>query len=285
MNTPATLDLKMSLSTTGEIVNVASEASQVNTTDASVGNPFSETQVRQLPLQTRNVVELLSLQPGVTTDGAVLGAHRDQNNITLDGADVNNNQNSGLVPQATGTGTGGYQGSNANGVMTNAGFNGVLPIPLDSVQEFRVTVAGEGPNLGRSSGGQVALVTKGGTNQLHGSLYEYNRNTWFAANTWFNNHAGVPRQPLVRNQFGASIGGKVIPNRIFYFFNYEQREDASGVSQVRAVPSDTLRAGKFLFNSGGTTQTLQPTDVQNVDPLHPGSRRQHTCGSSVISQG
>ena len=270
VNTPTTLDLKMSLSTNGEIVNVASEASQVNTTDASVGNPFSETQVRQLPLQTRNVVELLSLQPGVTTDGEVLGAHRDQNNITLDGADVNNNQNSGLVPQATGTGTGGYQGSNANGVNANAGFNGVLPIPLDSVQEFRVTVAGEGPNLGRSSGGQVALVTKSGTNQIHGSLYEYNRNTDFAANTWFNNNAGVPRQPLVRNQFGASIGGKIVPNRVFYFFNYEQRQDASGVSQVRAVPSDTLRNGIFQFKSGGVTQTLQQSDIQNVDPLNLG---------------
>ena len=270
VNTPTTLDLKMSLSTNGEIVNVASEASQVNTTDASVGNPFSETQVRQLPLQTRNVVELLSLQPGVTTDGEVLGAHRDQNNITLDGADVNNNQNSGLVPQATGTGTGGYQGSNANGVNANAGFNGVLPIPLDSVQEFRVTVAGEGPNLGRSSGGQVALVTKSGTNQIHGSLYEYNRNTDFAANTWFNNNAGVPRQPLVRNQFGASIGGKIVPNRVFYFLNYEQRQDASGVSQVRAVPSDTLRNGIFQFKSGGVTQTLQQSDIQNVDPLNLG---------------
>jgi hypothetical protein len=270
VNTPATLDLKMSLSTTGEIVNVAAETSQVNTTDASVGNPFSEAQVRQLPLQTRNVVELLSLQPGVTTDGEVLGARRDQNNITLDGADVNNNQNSGLVPQATGTGTGGYQGSNANGVNANAGFNGVLPIPLDSVQEFRVTVAGEGPNLGRSSGGQVVLVTKSGTNQMHGSLYEYNRNTWFAANTWFNNHAGVPRQPLVRNQFGASVGGKIVPNRVFYFFNYEQREDASGVSQVRAVPSDTLRQGRFQFKSGGVTQTLTQKDIKNVDPLNLG---------------
>jgi hypothetical protein len=267
VNTPATLDLKMSLSSTGEIVNVASEASQVNTTDASVGNPFSETQVRQLPLQTRNVVELLSLQPGVTTDGEVLGAHRDQNNITLDGADVNNNQNSGLVPQATGTGTGGYQGSNANGVNANAGFNGVLPIPLDSVQEFRVTVAGEGPNLGRSSGGQVALVTKSGANHLHGSLYEYNRNTWFAANTWFNNHAGVPRQPLVRNQFGGSVGGKIVANRVFYFLNYEQRDDASGISQVRAVPSDTLRQGLFQFKSGGVAQKLTQTDIKNVDPL------------------
>jgi hypothetical protein len=270
VNTPETLDLKLSLSTAGEIVNVASEASQVNTTDASVGNPFSETQVRQLPLQTRNVVELLSLQPGVTTSGEVLGSRRDQNNITLDGADVNNNQNSGLIAQATATGFGGYQGSNANGVNTNSGFNAVLPIPLDSVQEFRVTVAGEGPNLGRSSGGQVALVTKSGTNQLHGSLYEYNRNTLFAANTWFNNHAGVPRQPLVRNQFGASVGGKIIPNRVFYFVNYEQRQDASGVSQVRAVPSDTLRAGTFVFSSGGTPHTLSSQDIAKVDPLHLG---------------
>jgi hypothetical protein len=264
VNTPETLDLKMSLSANGEIINVASEASQVNTTDASVGNPFGERQVRQLPLQTRNVVELLSLQPGVTTDGEVLGARRDQNNITLDGADVNNNQNSGLVAQSTGTGTGGYQGSNANGSTINSGFNAVLPVPLDSVQEFRVTVAGQGPNVGRSSGGQVNLVTKSGTNQLHGSLYEYNRNTWFAANTWFNNHAGVPRQPLVRNQFGASIGGKIIPDRVFYFFNYEQREDASGVAQVRAVPSDTLRKGIFLFKSGGVTQTLSATDIANL---------------------
>ncbi|HYM78453.1 MAG TPA: carboxypeptidase-like regulatory domain-containing protein [Candidatus Dormibacteraeota bacterium] len=270
VNTPVTLDLKMALSANGEVINVASEASQVNTTDASVGNPFGEIQVRQLPLQTRNVVELLSLQPGVTTTGEVLGSRRDQNNITLDGADVNNNQNSGLIAQATGTGTGGYQGSNANGSTINSGFNAVLPVPLDSVQEFRVTVAGEGPNLGRSSGGQVALVTKSGTNQLHGSLYEYNRNTWFAANTWFNNHAGVPRQPLIRNQFGASAGGKVIADRIFYFFNYEQRDDASGLSQVRAVPSDTLRNGQFLFKSGGVTQTLSATDITNVDPLNLG---------------
>jgi len=282
VNTPATLDLKMSLSAAGEVVNVASEASQVNTTDASVGNPFSEAQVRQLPLQTRNVVELLSLQPGVTTSGEVLGSRRDQNNITLDGADVNNNQNSGLVPQATATGFGGYQGSNANGVNNNSGFNAVLPIPLDSVQEFRVTVAGEGPNLGRSSGGQVSLLTKSGTNQLHGSLYEYNRNTFFAANSWFNNHAGVARTPLVRNQFGASVGGKIIPNRIFYFFNYEQRQDASGVSQVRAVPSDALRAGTFTFgacnDSLGVCQpsdpvkiySLTPAQVQQVDPLAVG---------------
>jgi len=216
----------------------------------------------------------------------VLGARRDQNNVTLDGADVNNNQNSGLVAQTTATGMGGYQGSNANGANINSGFNAVLPIPLDSVQEFRVTVAGEGPNQGRSSGGQVTLVTKSGTNQLHGSLYEYNRNTATAANTWFNNQAGVPRQPLVRNQFGGSAGGKIVRDRAFYFFNYEQRQDGSGVAQVRAVPSDTLRQGIFKYtmcnNPTGLNgicdpakdtifvQTISASDIKSVDPLNQG---------------
>jgi hypothetical protein len=293
VNTPATLNLTMTISATGEVVNVTTEALEVNTTDASVGTPFSESEVRQLPLQTRNVVELLSVQAGVTSNGEVLGARRDQNNITLDGADVNNNQNSGLIAQGTATGMGGYQGSNANGTNTNAGFNAVLPIPLDSVQEFRVTVAGEGPNQGRSSGGQVALVTKSGTNQLHGSLYEYNRNSATSANTWFNNQAGVPRQPLVRNQFGGSIGGKVVPDRVFYFFNYEQRQDASGVAEVRAVPSDTLRQGIFKYTMcnnptgpGGacdptkdniSVQTISASDIQAVDPLNVG------VNSSILS--
>src|SRR5258708_24685163 len=166
VNTPATLDLQMEIGKTGEVVNVMSEAPMLNTVDASVGNAFSETQVRQLPLQTRNVVELLSLQPGVTSTGEVLGAKRDQNNITLDGVDVNENQNSGIMP-VTGQAV---NGSNA-GVPGTSGFNAGLPVPLDSVQEFRVAVSGEGADHGRSSGGQVTLITKSGSNSFHGSLY------------------------------------------------------------------------------------------------------------------
>ena len=271
VNTPATLDLRLEIGNATETVNVTAETAATNTVDASVGNPFSERQVRQLPLETRNVVELLSLQPGVTPTGEVMGARRDQNNITLDGADVNNNQNSGLMVQNSNTFTGGFQGSNANGAVINSGFNAVLPIPLDSVQEFRVTVAGEGPNQGRSSGGQVALVTKSGSNQFHGSLYEFNRNTDTAANTWFNNRSGVPREPLVRNQFGASAGGKIIRDRLFYFFNYEQRTDASGVATARAVPSDTMRQGILTFQlADGSTQSLSPAEIRQVDPLHQG---------------
>ena len=271
VNTPRTLDLQLAVGATTETVNVTAETTAVNTVDASVGNPLSEHQVRQLPLQTRNVVELLSLQPGVTSTGEVMGARRDQNNIILDGVDVNNNQNSGLVSQNTSTTSGGFQGSNANGANINSGFTAVLPIPLDSVQEFRVTVAGEGPSEGRSSGGQVALVTKSGANQLHGSLYEFNRNTLTAANTWFNNQTGVPRQPLIRNQFGGSIGGKIKRDRIFYFFNYEERTDASGVSTLRFVPSDTLRQGILSFQlADGSVQQFSPDQVRLVDPLHQG---------------
>ncbi len=267
VNTPTTLDLRMELGRTTETVNVAAEASTINTVDASVGNAFSELQVRELPLETRNVVQLLSLQPGVTTNGEVLGARRDENNITLDGVDVNDNQNAGLISQNTTTGTT-YQGVNGNNYNVNSGFNSVLPIPLDSVQEFRVTVGGQGVDQGRSSGGQVVLVTKSGTNELHGSLYEYNRNTATSANTWFNNQSGVPVQQLVRNQFGASIGGPIKKDRIFYFVNWEQRVDASSVAQVRAVPSETLKQGILQAQlTDGSVQSIGPSQLSQVDPL------------------
>ena len=138
-----------------------------------------------------------------------------------------------------------------------------LPIPLDSVQEFRVTVAGQGADEGRSSGGQVVLVTKSGTNSVHGSAYEYNRNTLFAADSWFNNRSGVDRQVLNRNQFGASLGGPVKKDRFFYFFNYERRIDASQLAVERAVPTESLKAGNLLLQgSDGNNYTLTAAGPQ-----------------------
>ncbi len=149
-----------------------------------------------------------------------------------------------------------------------AGFNSVLPIPLDSVQEFRVTVAGQGADEGRSSGGQVVLVTKSGTNQLHGSAYEYNRNTITAANSWFNDRDGVPVTPLNRNQFGASLGGRIKKDRIFYFFNYERRIDASSQAVERMVPTENLKQGILTFaDANRNTYTLNPAQIKQIDPL------------------
>src|SRR3984885_520070 len=246
VDTPSTFNMKLEVGQVSETVNVTASATVVNTENASVGNPFTETQIREIPLQTRNVVALLSVQPGVTSSGQVLGSRPDQNNVLLDGVDVNDNQ-----------------GAN--------GFNAVLPIPLDSVQEFRTTVAGLGADLGRSAGGQGAIVTKSGSNQFHGSLYEYNRNTDFSANNWFSNRAGTPRAALNRNQYGASLGGPVLKRKVFFFFNYEGRKDRSATAKTATVPSATFRQGIVeVQEKSGQIVQLSPSDVAAIDPLHQG---------------
>ena len=247
VNLPATVELKLEVGNVSQTIAIEAEAPPINTQDASIGNAFNQTQVRQLPLLTRNVVELLSLQAGVTATGEVLGARRDQNNVTLDGADVNDNQSAGA-------------------------FTAVLPVPLDSVQEFRVTVGGQGANMGRSSGGQVSLVTKSGSNQYHGSLYEFHRNTATSANNWFSNRAGIKRETLIRNQFGGSIGGPIKKDRVFFFFNYENRRDASAAAQNRTVPSEALKQGIITFQtSDGATRRLSAQEMATViDPQRRG---------------
>jgi Carboxypeptidase regulatory-like domain len=270
IDTPKRLDIKLEVATVAETVNVAAESAAINTVDASIGNAFNQTQVRELPLQTRNVVELLSLQPGVTQTGEVLGSRRDQNNIVLDGVDANDNQNAGLNVLGRNSALA-LPGMNGNGQDRASGFNAALPVPLDSVQEFRVTVGGERADQGRSSGGQVTLVTKSGTNQLHGSAYEYNRNTIFSANDWFNNRSGVERQPLNRNQYGFSAGGPMKKDRAFFFFNYERRTDRSAISQLEHVPSEDMRQGILSFaNTNGQITKLTTSDLTQIDPLHVG---------------
>src|SRR6266851_8779860 len=174
VNTPATANVRLKVGSASESVTVTSEAPVLNLVDASIGNPFNENQIKQIPLDARNVPDLLSLQAGVaytgnrpdidkdqdTRDGSVNGARSDQSNITLDGVDVNDQSN-------------GYA------------FTSVLPITPDSVQEFRVTTSNYNADQGEGSGAQVSLITKSGTNSFHGSLYEYHRNTITSANDYF----------------------------------------------------------------------------------------------------
>ncbi len=245
-NTPLTLDVKLEVGAVSETVNVTAEAAIVNTENASVGNPFTEQQVKEIPLQTRNIVALLGVQPGVASTGQVAGARPDQNNVLLDGVDVNDN-------------------AGANG------FNAVIPIPLDSVQEFRTTVAGLGADQGGYSGGQVTIVTKSGSNQFHGTVYEYNRNTDTTADSWFSNRAGVPRAALVRNQYGFSLGGPIMKNKLFFFYNWEGRKDRSATAESRTVPTSTFQQGDILVQlKSGQVATLTPANIVAIDPLHIG---------------
>ena len=242
VNLPKTNNVVLTVGASSETVEVSGETAAVNTTDASLGNVVNEMQVRNLPLEGRNVPDLLSLQAGVaytgnrtdinqnvdTRSGAVNGAHSDQSNLTLDGVDVNDQVN-------------GYA------------FTSVLPVTLDSVQEFRVSTTNYNADQGRSSGAQVSLVTKGGTNEFHGSVYEYHRNTATSANDYFVKQSqlasGQPNEPpkLIRNIFGASFGGPIIKNRLFFFLNYEGYRQAEENSTLRIVPSDAMRDGVITY--------------------------------------
>jgi len=260
VNQPATISFSLSVQGETTIVNVSAEAQTLNISDATIGNSVSNTTIQALPMEGRNVPDLLSLQPGVlylgrqidqTVDsrsGAVSGARSDQTNVTLDGVD-DNDQTNGFA------------------------FTGVLRSTIDSVEEFRVTTTQANADTGRTSGAQVVLLTKSGTNQLRGSLYEYNRNTAFAANDWFNKQAelaqGLPDKPgqLIRNTFGATIGGPIKKSRLFYFLNYEGQRTAENQQKTLVVPTASLRAGNVLYKDfNGNTDTLTPTQIANMDP-------------------
>jgi hypothetical protein len=221
-------------------VNSGSIESIANTQDASLGNNFVSRQIEQLPLQGRNVANLLSLQPAVTPDGSVAGSRSDQANITLDGVDVNNQQE-------------------------GTAFTPVLRVNPDSVDEFRVTTSNPDASKGRSAGAQISLITKSGTNEFKGALYEYNRNTYFTANDYFNNLAGVDRPKLNRNLFGGRLSGPIIKDRLFFFYNYEGMREAKGVSVVRLVPLPSLGQGTIKFRDNlGNLVTLNSAQINDL---------------------
>src|SRR5947208_1639190 len=205
----------------------------MNTSDATLGNNFISEQITQLPLEARNLVDLLSLQPGSTREGYVTGARADQSNVTLDGVDINNAQTANVqVPTGTNTLVIGSLDTDRGNITSGP----VLRLNSEAVEEFRVTTANGNANLGRSAGAQVNLITKTGSNSLHGAAFEFYRGTPFEANNWFSNASGVPRTPLVRNTFGGALGGPIVKDKLFFFYSYEGRRDATAVGVTEVVP-------------------------------------------------
>jgi len=231
-----------------EEVSAASENVSLNTTDATIGNSFQVQMLNNLPVENRDSPSALFYQqPGVTVFGSVTGARADQTNITLDGVEMNDNS------------TGQF------GVI-------VGEAPVDSVQEFRGVTGQPLASAGQGGGGQFELVTRSGSNHFHGALVEYHRDTDTEANDWFNNNAGVPRPPLVRNQFGGNIGGPILKNKAFFFFDYNGRRDARSVVVDLAVPMGTdslgYRGGNVSYiNSSGSIETLNSSQAAAFDPM------------------
>jgi hypothetical protein len=261
VNQPSTQTFSLFVEALKTVVQVSGEAQGLNFVDARMGDAVNDATIQALPTEGRNVPDLLSLQPGVlylgeadnqsrdSRSGTSSGSRSDQGNITLDGVD-NNDQARGYA------------------------FAGALRSTLDSVQEFRVTTEAFGVDSGRSSGAQVSLVTRSGTNRVHGSIYEYNRSSLGEANDWFNKEAelsnGLPNVPgkLIRNTFGASLGGPIKKDRAFLFVNYEGQRTAENQQQTLTVPTPLMRAGniQYLTPIQGGPVLLDPAHIAAMDP-------------------
>jgi len=263
-----------------ETVSVVSEAARLNTTDASVGNAMSREQIRSLPVEAQNVVHLLSLQPGAifiptsnpaTVDpryGAVAGARADQQSVTLDGIDVNDPQ-------------------------LSTAYTSAIRMTQEALQEFRVSTSNYNAEMGRSSGPQVSLITRSGTNQYGGSGYWTARRTATSSNEYFlklsqlssGKESQAPK--LDKDIFGGSFGGPIRRNKLFFFGNVEQLLEKSEAPVVRGVPSNSMRDGVLMYRCavaalcpGGTVRGLTgnhnvdagfygmtPAEIAGIDPL------------------
>ena len=263
-----------------ETVSVVSETIPLNTSDASVGNVMSREQIRSLPVEAQNVVHLLSLQPGAvfvptsnpaTTDpryGSVGGARADQQSVTLDGIDVND-------PQLA------------------TAYTSAIRMTQEALQEFRVSTSNFNAEMGRSSGPQVSLITRSGTNQYDGSGYWMLRRTATSSNEYFlqlsQNAAGTPNKApkLDKDIFGGSFGGPIRRNKLFFFGNFEALKEQSESPVLRNVPSNSMRDGVLMYRCavaalcpGGTVRGvtgnhtveagfygMTPAEIAAIDPL------------------
>jgi hypothetical protein len=257
-----TLDEKLGVASSTETVAVSAANQEVtlNTTDASIGNNIDVDMLNELPIydRTGGIGTLFNLQAGVDfSSGSVTGARIDQTEVTVDGMDVND-------------------------IAAGTTFAIVANAPVDSVEQFGGTVAGLVPAVGTGSGAQFQLVTKSGTNKFHGNINEYNRNTDYVANQWFNNLHGIPRTPLIQNQFGGNIGGPIKKDKLFFFFNFGQSRIVSSATSEITVPLPNLTNANptlnYINNGTGcnylsrlnTTPTcissLSASQVASLDP-------------------
>lgn len=239
-----------------ENVTVVAGADIVNTSNGELTNTVSPRQIQELPLNGRNPLTLIQLQSGTANNGAVNTSINGQRpsftNITRDGLNIQD----------------AFIRSNASD------FAPERP-SVDNTAEFTLTTQNASADKGGSS--QAQLVTPRGQNDFHGAVFEYNRNSHFAANSYFNNLNKVARPFRNRNQFGGRIGGPIIKDKLFFFGFYEEVRDKRSSNQLRTVLTPSARAGTFTFlrADNGQTQTVNlfsllpagGTTPTGIDPI------------------
>ena len=250
-----------------ETVEVSASGENLQTMNSTVGTTVSFQSLQELPNLNRDVSSLVALQPATTSNGSVAGAVRDQNTYQLDGgnnsSDMDGTQTTYTVSFA------------ANGTTT-----GVMPTPVESIEELKVATNNQTADFNGSAGAQVQMVTRRGGQSWHGAAYEHYFGSNFSANTWIGNHTPTrdskgaiisPNTPLPSNhynRFGLSAGGPVLPNlgggKTYLFANYEGRRFPQHAQVEKTVPSALLRLGVVqIQDSKGVYQpyNLNPTPV------------------------
>jgi hypothetical protein len=244
----------------GQVTNVvevtSSPGAELQTVNATVGTTVSGPSLTYLPIFGSDASSLAIYQPAVSPEGAVAGAMYDQNTFQLDGGNNSNDMDGSMRD---------YTGSYARGAFAgnNSPPSGVLPTPPDTIEEFKVSTAGQTADFNGSSGAQISVVTKRGTNQVHGSAYYYYSSSDVGgANTWDNNHTpsgnlGYTPIPITHNnRYGFTVGGPMLPKlaggKTYFFFGYEGFNFPQSALINKPVPTPTLRAGVIQIDEGGT---------------------------------
>lgn len=236
-------DVGLTLAATRQAVTVTAEPPLVQTTSPTAGRVIGESQVRQLPLPTRNFQQLLTLSPGTVANLA--------NTTELGRGDVNISVNG----QRSTSNNVIVNGTEVNSPGTNSTPNVSVPAP-DAIQQFIVQTSLYDATQGRNSGGNVAAITKSGSNEFHGNLYEFLRNEKLNANDFFLNAAGRPRPVLKRNQFGGTLGGPIRKDKTYFFLSYQGTRERNGASLTNSLTVPNIPAGLGNDRSDATLNAL-----------------------------
>jgi hypothetical protein len=251
-----THDAKLEIGTSSEIVEVVATNTELQTMNATIGTTVTGLPLESLPSLGRDVSTFVSLQPGVTPEGSVAGAVYDQNSFQLDGgnnsSDMDGSQNV-YTPSAAGDPTGGLTNFYFTGTG-GGGPTGVMPTPVDSIEEFKVGTSNQTADFNSSAGAQVQMVTKRGTDTWHGTAYEYYLDNLLNANVWDNltSSPATARPGYHYNRFGAAGGGdlthkEVLGGKWYFFANYEGFRWNNSSTVTRAVPSDAMKQGILQY--------------------------------------
>lgn len=252
----ATIDITLELGSVTEAVEVQATAVQLESQTTALGKIVPLRNVAELPILGRSAMQLVSVIPGVQPPaGATTAGSGETYEVKMSGG--MQTQNAVLTDGGESRGT----------ILSETSYT----VPLESVAEFRVDTATYAAEFGRSAGGVVNLVTKSGTNQFHGVIYEFLRSAKLNANSWQNNRNNVGRGLFQRNEFGVAVGGPIKRDRTFFFTNYEGLRERTPIQFLSTVPTELQRAGDFngTLDGSGRQIVVYDPNTTRVDPSGP----------------